>query len=142
MRAPDFLPLLAAHALVTVNAALNATATVLLIAGYLLIKRRREVAHRNVMLAAFGVSVAFLGCYLYYHIVELQGRSTPFTATGPIRRVYFAILISHIILAATVPFLAAANSGYRRVERCREAERDYRIETELAGSLTLSPTGL
>jgi uncharacterized membrane protein YozB (DUF420 family) len=101
--------LLAAHPLVTVNAALNATATILLVAGYLLIKRRREIAHRNVMLAAFGVSVAFLACYLYYHIVVMQGRSTPFTETGPVRYAYYAILISHIILAATVPFLAAAN---------------------------------
>jgi uncharacterized membrane protein YozB (DUF420 family) len=102
-------PLFAAHPLVTVNAALNATATVLLVAGYLLIKRRREIAHRNAMLAAFAVSMAFLACYLVYHIGVMQGKSTPFTGTGPVRSVYFVILISHIILAAAVPFLAAAN---------------------------------
>jgi putative membrane protein len=104
-----FTPFFAAHPLVTVNAALNATATVLLVAGYLLIKRKHEIAHRNVMLAAFGVSVAFLTCYLIYHVGVMQGKSTPFAETGPVRYAYYAILISHIILAATVPFLAAAN---------------------------------
>ena len=103
------LSLFAAHPLVTVNAVLNATATVLLVAGFVLIKRKREVAHRNVMLAAFGVSVAFLTCYLVYHIVIMGGKSTPFTGAGAVRYFYFTILISHIILAATVPFLAAAN---------------------------------
>ena len=101
--------LIAAHPLVTVNAALNATATVLLVVGYLLIKRKREMAHRNVMLAAFAVSVAFLTCYLVYHVGVMQGKSTPFTQTGPVRYAYYTILISHIILAVTVPFLAAAN---------------------------------
>jgi uncharacterized membrane protein YozB (DUF420 family) len=102
-------PLLAAaHPLVSINAALNATATVLLVAGYVLIKQNREAAHRNFMLAAFAVSVAFLVCYLVYHLVIMQGKSTPFTASGPVRYVYFAILISHIVLAAVVPFLAAA----------------------------------
>jgi uncharacterized membrane protein YozB (DUF420 family) len=104
-----FVPIVATHPLVTVNAALNATATVLLVAGYILIKRKRETSHRNVMLAAFGVSVAFLACYLVYHIGVMEGKSTPFTETGPVRYAYYSILISHIILAATVPFLAAAN---------------------------------
>jgi putative membrane protein len=103
------LTLFAAHPLVTVNAALNATATVLLIAGYVLIKQKREIAHRNVMLVAFGVSVAFLTCYLVYHIGVMQGKSTVFTGTGPVRYAYYTILISHVILAAAVPFLAAAN---------------------------------
>jgi uncharacterized membrane protein YozB (DUF420 family) len=39
----------------------------------------------------------------------MHGRSTPFAETGPVRYAYYSILISHIILAATVPFLAAAN---------------------------------
>jgi len=108
--------LIAAHPLVTLNAALNATATVLLISGYALIKRKRETAHRNVMLAAFGVSVAFLTCYLVYHVGVMQGKSTPFTETGPVRYAYFAILISHIILAAAVPFLAAANIYFGLVD--------------------------
>ena len=102
-------PLFAAHPLVTVNAALNGLATLLLVAGYVLIKQKREVAHRNIMLAAFGVSVAFLACYLVYHVGVMEGKSTPFTGAGPVRYLYYVILISHIILAAAVPFLAAAN---------------------------------
>jgi putative membrane protein len=102
-------PLFAAHPLVTVNAALNGLATLLLLVGYVLIKQKREIAHRNVMLAAFCVSVVFLTCYLVYHIGVMQGKSTPFTAAGPVRYLYYTILISHIILAAAVPFLAAAN---------------------------------
>lgn len=59
--------------------------------------------HKRVMQAAFGVSVVFLICYLTYHA---QVGSVPFQKTGPVRAVYFTILISHTILAATVPVLA------------------------------------
>jgi putative membrane protein len=99
----------AAHPLATLNALLNAAATILLVAGYVLIKREREIAHRNVMLAAFGVSVAFLGSYLWYHTVVMAGKSMPFLGTGAVRPAYYTILITHVILAATVPFLAAWN---------------------------------
>jgi uncharacterized membrane protein YozB (DUF420 family) len=87
-----------------VNATLNATATVLLIIGYVMIRQRREAAHKRIMLTAFGVSVLFLASYLTYHIGH--GAATRFTGQGVIRPVYFLILISHIILAATVPVLA------------------------------------
>ena len=96
----------------TVNASLNALAAVLLVAGYLLIRRRRELAHRNVMLAAFGVSVAFLVSYLVYHA---QVGSKPFEHDGLIRPVYYAILLTHVVLAAAVPVLAGITIylGYR-----------------------------
>jgi uncharacterized membrane protein YozB (DUF420 family) len=96
-------PLLAAHPIVHVNALLNATAMVLLLVGFWLIKRGRLVAHKRTMLAAFCVSAAFLACYVWYHA---QVGSVKFTHTGPIRYVYWAILASHVILAASVPFLA------------------------------------
>ena len=86
-----------------VNATLNAVATVLLIAGYVLIRRGRRDAHRLVMLAAFGTSVLFLISYVIYHA---HAGSRPFTGQGPIRTVYFTILISHVILAALIPPLA------------------------------------
>jgi putative membrane protein len=88
----------------TVNASLNATATVLLIVGYRLIKQRREVAHKRVMLTAFGVSMLFLACYLTYH--ALKTWHTAFGGPQPVHGIYIAILISHVILAATVPVLA------------------------------------
>ncbi|QDU55142.1 DUF420 domain-containing protein [Aeoliella mucimassa] len=92
------------HPIVHVNASLNLLATVLLIVGFLLIKRRKEQAHKWAMLAAFGASIVFLGCYLYYHLVlNLQ---TPFGGDGLVKFLYLTILLSHIALAMNVPFLA------------------------------------
>jgi putative membrane protein len=100
------LPLAAgAHPLVHVNAALNVAATVLLVLGLARIRRGAETAHGKTMLAAFAVSAVFLASYLTYH--ALAG-SVPFTHAGPVRYIYFGVLISHIALAATVPFLAIA----------------------------------
>lgn len=86
-----------------VNAVLNATAAVLLVIGYVLIRRRQLRAHRAVMLAAFGMSTLFLVSYLIYHA---NVGSRPFPGQGTIRTVYFVILISHIILAALIVPLA------------------------------------
>ena len=85
------------------NATLNAVATVLLVFGYLCIKRGKIAAHRAAMIAAFATSVLFLISYLIYHA---HAGSRPFPGRGPIRGVYFTILISHIVLAATIPPLA------------------------------------
>lgn len=85
------------------NATLNATATVLLIAGYRLIRAGKREAHRKAMLAAFAMSVLFLLSYLIYHA---QAGSVPFQKQGFIRTVYFFVLITHVVLAALVPFLA------------------------------------
>jgi len=87
----------------TVNAALNATSAVLLVIGFVLIRRRRIAAHRAVMIAAFCCSVLFLVSYLTYHY---QAGSVRFQGTGGVRALYFAILLSHTVLAAAVPFLA------------------------------------
>jgi uncharacterized membrane protein YozB (DUF420 family) len=86
-----------------VNATLNGTAAVLLTWGYKLIRAGRRETHRRVMLTAFCVSVAFLISYLVYHA---QVGSVPFQGTGLIRILYFTILGTHTVLAATVPFLA------------------------------------
>lgn len=81
------------------NATLNATSAVLLVIGYTLIRRRRLRAHRAVMLSAFGVSVLFLASYLVYHA---NAGSRPFPGQGPVRGVYFFILITHVVLAALI----------------------------------------
>lgn len=94
----------AAHPLVHVNALLNSSATVLLLAGLFFIKRGRIEAHKRTMLAAFAVSIVFLVCYLAYH--WLAGH-VKFTHPGPVKYLYSAILLSHILLAVTVPFLAS-----------------------------------
>jgi uncharacterized membrane protein YozB (DUF420 family) len=100
------------HQLPTVNAVLNASAAVLLVVGWVLIKQRRERAHKIVMLSAFGVSVVFLVSYLIYHF---QVRHVPFAGPDGIRPLYFAVLITHVVLAATVPVLAGVTIylGYR-----------------------------
>jgi protein SCO1/2/putative membrane protein len=91
------------HSLPAVNATLNGTAAVLLITGYTLIRKGLVYAHKRVMLTAFGVSIAFLICYLVYHA---QVGSVHYPKTGAIRIVYYTILITHTILAACVPVLA------------------------------------
>jgi uncharacterized membrane protein YozB (DUF420 family) len=82
-----------------VNATLNATSGILLAVGYTLIKRRRIDAHRTCMLLACGSSTLFLVSYVVYH---LHIGSRPFPGVGPIRLVYFAILISHVVLAIVI----------------------------------------
>lgn len=86
-----------------INAVLNATAAVLLVWGYTLIRRRKKDTHRRVMLAAFVTSCAFLTFYLIYHA---QVGSVRFPRTGTIRTVYLSILATHTVLAAAVPPLA------------------------------------
>lgn len=85
------------------NAALNATAAVLLVIAFQLIRSGKKVAHRRVMLTAFSVSVLFLISYLVYH--SMAG-VVYYTKTGFIRAVYLTILTTHTILAAAVPVLA------------------------------------
>ena len=87
----------------TVNALLNGTSAVLLVAGYLLIRRRRVSAHRACMLAAFVASAVFLASYL---TLRYYAGMTRFTGQGWIRPVYFSILVSHTVLAAAIVPLA------------------------------------
>jgi uncharacterized membrane protein YozB (DUF420 family) len=81
------------------NATLNAIATVLLTAGWILITQGRREAHRRCMLGALGVSAAFLTSYLVYHF---NVGSVPFQKQGAIRVVYLTILFTHIVLAAAI----------------------------------------
>ena len=86
-------------ALPTVNATLNAIAAVLLICGFVMIKRGRIQMHRRFMLSAFATSALFLVSYVVYHA---NVGSKPFEGQGAIRLVYFAILITHVVLAAII----------------------------------------
>jgi len=124
----------AAHPLVHVNATLNAAATVLLVVGLMLIKRGRVAAHKRVMLTAFGVSAAFLVCYLWYHY---QVGSVRFTHAGPVRYVYYAILLTHVLLAFTVPMLAiwTIYLGLRATGCCETAHAEKGQSRLLAGDI-------
>jgi putative membrane protein len=105
-----------------VNAALNAVAAVLLVIGYVLIRQRRIEAHQWTMVSAFGVSVLFLASYVTYHTIrqiETGAGHTKWEVPGALGWTYYGVLISHVILAAAVPFLAIASLwlGWRRRDR-------------------------
>jgi len=81
------------------NAVLNATSAALLATGYVLIRQGRREAHRRVMLGALTSSALFLTSYLYYHF---HVGSVKFQGQGPVRTLYFTILITHTVLAVTI----------------------------------------
>ena len=106
-----------------VNASLNALATVLLATGWVLISQGKVEQHRRCMLAAFATSSLFLASYLVYHF---NVGSIAFTGQGPLRILYFTILISHIVLAivilpmALIPLARALRTqfdAHRRIAR-------------------------
>ena len=82
-----------------VNAALNATSFVLLVAAFYQIRRGNVAAHRRLMLSALAVSILFLVCYVTYHA---QYGSVRFTGQGIVRPVYLAILLTHVVLAIVI----------------------------------------
>lgn len=83
----------------SINAALNTTSALLLLAGWLLIRSGRREAHRRAMIGAFAASTAFLVSYLVYHA---QVGSVRFGGQGPVRWLYFTLLLSHTVLAAAI----------------------------------------
>ncbi|MHC4816701.1 MAG: DUF420 domain-containing protein [Planctomycetota bacterium] len=103
----------------TLNAALNTTSAVLLVAGYRAIRRDRRRLHAGLMIGALSSSVLFLVSYLTYHAFH---GSTSYAKEGWTRPVYFAILITHSILAAVnVPLVivTVVRAARRRFEKHR-----------------------
>lgn len=90
------------------NASLNALSAVFLLSGYLLIRNGRVALHKKCMLGALAASALFLTSYVIYHA---NTGSRPFEGQGAIRLVYFAILITHVILAATILPLALVTAA-------------------------------
>ena len=90
------------------NAILNATAALCLALGFVFIKRGDRKTHKTCMLGALVASALFLTSYVIYHA---QAGSRPFPGQGPIRLVYFAILISHVVLAAVILPLAIVTTS-------------------------------
>ena len=85
------------------NAALNGTSAVLLTVGFVFIRYRKIREHLTCMVTAFVVSTLFLVSYVVYHY---HAGSRPFLGQGWIRAVYFALLSSHVLLAAVIVPLA------------------------------------
>ena len=103
----------------TVNAVLNASAAVAMLAGFVAIRHRRVAVHRACMLTAVGLSVLFLCSYLVYHA---QVGSRPYGGTGWLRTLYFTILLSHTVLAvAIVPLVATTLYRALRTQFVRHA---------------------
>jgi uncharacterized membrane protein YozB (DUF420 family) len=90
------------------NASLNALSAMFLLSGYLLIRNGRVALHKKCMLGALAASALFLTSYVIYHA---NTGSRPFEGQGAIRLVYFAILITHVILAATILPLALVTAA-------------------------------
>jgi putative membrane protein len=92
------------HEIPALNATLNGIATVLITIGFVFIRQGKREAHRKVMTTAAVVSAAFLVGYVTHKIL-IRGVHTPFGGEGFIRQVYYAMLISHIILAMAIAYL-------------------------------------
>ena len=93
------------HDLPAVNASLNGLSAVFLTAGYIFIRRKNKIAHRNCMIAAFGTSIFFLACYLTYHsylAVVLHQGPTRFLNPAWFRPIYLTILLTHTVLAIVI----------------------------------------
>ncbi|MFN9717530.1 MAG: DUF420 domain-containing protein, partial [Planctomycetota bacterium] len=114
----------------SVNALLNALCTMLLVAGFAAIRGGKRTVHRNLMVAAFGVSVIFLASYVTYHeaLHKFTGeRGRAFIGSDLAKMAYFAILIPHVILAIFVPILALRVFWLSWKERWPEHRRLARI---------------
>jgi len=105
------------------NASLNFLSFLLLSTGYYFIRSQQREKHRLCMLAALVASGLFLVSYVIYHY---NVGSVPFQGTGPIRVLYFVVLITHVVLAvAIVPLvimtvsraLSARFDKHRRIAR-------------------------
>jgi uncharacterized membrane protein YozB (DUF420 family) len=101
-----------------VNALLNGLSAVFLTAGYVFIRRKNQLAHRNCMIAAFVTSIVFLICYLTYHTylgAVLHRGPTRFLEPRWFRPYYLAILLTHTILAVLiVPMILMTLNRARR----------------------------
>ena len=91
------------HDLPLLNAVLNGSSAVCLLGGFYFIRRHEIRYHRACMIAALVCSTLFLTSYIVYHA---NVGSVHFPGVGAVRVLYFAILISHTLLAAAVPPLA------------------------------------
>jgi putative membrane protein len=100
--------MLSYDSLAPLNAILNSTAAILLLAGYIAIRSHWVRVHRACMIGAFTVSVAFFVsyCIYHYHVGDVR-----FGGRGLVRPMYFSILISHVALAVAIVPLALITLG-------------------------------
>lgn len=108
-----------------VNASLNALSTLFILAGWVMIRTERKVAHAACMASAILTSAAFLGCYLVYHFLK-AGHVTRFTHPGWPKALYFFILGTHtplavvalpLLLLTVIPALRQRFDAHKRMAR-------------------------
>lgn len=107
----------------TLNAILNSISAILLVTGYGFIRQKNRNAHRVCMVAAFITSSIFLTSYLIYHF---NVGSVKFQGQGTVRLIYFAILLTHTVLAVTIVpmiFVTFARALKGRFDRHRAIAR-------------------
>jgi len=90
------------------NATLNGLSAIFILTGYVLIRRGHRELHKRCMLTALVTSAFFLVSYVVYHA---NAGSRPFPGTGVARAIYFAILMTHVILAAAILPLALTTTA-------------------------------
>jgi putative membrane protein len=108
------------------NATLNATATLLLTAGFILIKSGRPSAHRACMTTAIAVSAVFLVTYVLHKIL-VAGVHTKFGGEGALKAAYYAMLLTHIVLAIAIVPMVLVTFNHARKGRFDRHRRWARI---------------
>jgi putative membrane protein len=91
-----------------VNAVLNSITFIFLALAFIAIRQKNIQRHRNFIFSAFTATTLFLVCYLLYHY---STPSTKYGGDGPLRYIYFFLLITHIILAVVIVPLALITIG-------------------------------
>jgi uncharacterized membrane protein YozB (DUF420 family) len=108
-----------------VNATLNSLSTLLILAGWIMIRTERKVAHAACMISAILTSAAFLACYLVYHFLK-AGHVTHFTHPGWPKALYFFILGTHtplaivalpLIILTVIPAVRQRFEAHKRMAR-------------------------
>ncbi len=103
------------HNLPAVNASLNGLSAIFLTAGFVFIRRKNKIAHRNCMIAAFVTSIFFLACYLTYHLTVRT--VTHFRDPEWFRPIYLTILLTHTVLAVVIVPLILITLNRARLQR-------------------------
>ena len=103
------------HDLPAVNASLNGLSAIFLTAGFIFIRRKNEIVHRNCMVAAFVTSIFFLTCYLTYHFTVRT--VTHFRDPEWFRPIYLTILLTHTTLAVVIVPMILVTLNRARLKR-------------------------
>jgi putative membrane protein len=91
------------HVFALINAVINSTVSILLVAAYVAVRNKQYILHRNLMVTAILLSALFLVSYIAHHLLAGETR---FGGEGTIRYIYYFVLITHILLAAIIlPFI-------------------------------------